>query len=135
VRGGEEMAHPNEDLLRRGYEAFTKGDIQTLGELFADDIVWHVGGRSQLAGDYRGKEEVFGLFGKLAELSGGTLRIELHDVLANDEHAIALQTATGEREGRTLDDNGVGVYHARDGKVTESWLHPGDPYAVDEFWG
>jgi ketosteroid isomerase-like protein len=129
------MAHPNEDLVRRGYQAFSTGDIETLGELFADDVVWHVGGRSQLAGDYRGKQEVFGFFGKLAELSGGTFRIELHDVLANDEHAIALQKATGEREGKTLDDNGVVVYHARDGKVTESWLHPGDPYGIDEFWG
>jgi ketosteroid isomerase-like protein len=129
------MGHPNEDLLRRGYEAFAKGDIETLGELFADDIVWHVGGRSQLAGDYRGKQEVFGLFARFAELSGGTLRIELHDALANDEHGIALQKATGEREGRTLDDNGVGVYHASGGKVTEAWLHPGDGYAVDEFWG
>jgi uncharacterized protein len=134
-RGRREMAHPNEDLLRRGYQAFSTGDLETLGELFADDIVWHVGGRSQLAGDYRGKQEVFGFFGKLVELSGGTFRVELHDVLANDEHAIALQKATGEREGRTLDDNAVGVYHTRDGKVTESWLHPGDPYAVDEFWG
>ena len=28
------MAHPNEDLVRRGYEAFTKGDMETLRELF-----------------------------------------------------------------------------------------------------
>jgi uncharacterized protein len=129
------MAHPNEDLLRRGYEAFSKGDMQTLDGLFADDIVWHVGGRSHLAGDYRGKQEVFELFGKFVQLTGGTFKVELHDVLANDEHAIALQTATGEREGKTLNDNGVGVYHVKDGKVTESWLHPGDPYVIDEFWG
>jgi ketosteroid isomerase-like protein len=129
------MAHPNEDLLRRGYDAFSKADMQTLDGLFADDIVWHVGGRNQLAGDYRGKEEVFALFGKWAELSSGTLKVEIHDVLANDEHAVALQRATGAREGRTVDDNGVGVYHVRDGKVTEAWFHAGDAYAIDEFWG
>jgi ketosteroid isomerase-like protein len=129
------MAHPNEDLLRRGYEAFSSGDMQTLGELFAVDIVWHVGGRNQLSSDYRGTQEVFNLFGSFAQLTGGTLRIELHDVLANDEHAVALQKVTGEREGRTLDDNGVGVYHVREGKVTEAWFHPGDAYDLDEFWG
>jgi uncharacterized protein len=129
------MAHPNEDLLRRGYEAFSSGDMQTLGELFADDIVWHVGGRNQLSSDYRGTQEVFNLFGSFAQLTGGTLRIELHDVLANDEHAVALQKVTGEREGRTLDDNGVGVYHVREGKVTEAWFHPGNVYDLDEFWG
>jgi uncharacterized protein len=129
------MAHPNEDLLRRGYEAFSTGDVQALDQLFADDIVWHVPGRSQLSGDYRGKPAVFTLFGRFAELSGGTLKVELHDVLANDEHALGLVKATGEREGRTLDDNGVNVFHIQDGKATEVWFHPGDGYAVDEFWG
>ncbi len=55
------MAHPNEELLRRGYDAFTKGDMEAVNELFADDIVWHNAGRDQFAGDYHGKDEVFGL--------------------------------------------------------------------------
>ena len=36
------MAHPNEDLARRGYEAFAKGDLDTLNSLMTDDLVWHV---------------------------------------------------------------------------------------------
>jgi ketosteroid isomerase-like protein len=35
------MGHPNEDLVRRGYDAFGSGDMQTLRELFHPDIVWH----------------------------------------------------------------------------------------------
>jgi hypothetical protein len=27
------MAHPNEDLVRRGYEAFNTGDVETLRQL------------------------------------------------------------------------------------------------------
>ena len=46
-----------------------------------------------------------------------------------------LTRAMGEREGRTLDDNTIQVFHVRDGKVTEQWLYPGDAYATDEFWG
>jgi len=30
--------------------------------------------------------------------------------------------------------NSAQVWHIKDGKVTESWLHPGDAYASDEFW-
>lgn len=74
------MAHPNEDLVRRGFAAFGAGDIATLGELFADDIVWHVGGRSPISGDYKGKDEVFGFFAQLAERAGGTLHVDVHDV-------------------------------------------------------
>lgn len=68
------------------------------------------------------------------ELTGGTYRIELHDVLANDEHAVVLAEAHAERGGRVLDDRGVDVLHIVDGKVTEFWNNPGDQYAVDEFW-
>jgi len=41
---------------------------------------------------------------------------------------------SAEREGKTLKDNTVQVWHIKDGKVTESWLHPEDAYASDEFW-
>lgn len=129
------MAHPNEELVRRGYEAFLSGDMATLNDLFADDIVWHAPGRNQLAGDYRGKEEVLATFAKVFELTGGTFKLEIHDVLANDTHAVVLAKATGEREGMKLDDNSVQVFHISDGKVTEQWLYPGDGYANDQFWG
>jgi uncharacterized protein len=133
-RGGV-MAHPNEDLIRRGYEAFGAQDMATLNELFADDVVWHSPGHNQLAGTFRGKEEVFAIFQKVGELTGGTFKLDIHAVLADDEHAVVLSRSTGEREGKTLDDNTVQVFHIKDGKVTEQWLHPGDTYAADEFWG
>ncbi len=135
-RMGEEseMAHPNEDLVRRGYAAFETGDMANLDELFADDIVWHVGGRSPIKGDYRGKSEVLGFFGRIAQETGGNFHIDLHDVLANDEHVVALTTTTGERGTKSLSDIGAQVFHVRDGKVTESWFHPNDQYAGDEFW-
>ena len=128
------MAHPNEDLVRRGFAAFGTGDMATLSELFADDLVWHVGGRSAITGDYKGKNEVFALFAQFAKLAGGTFRLAIHDVLANDEHAVALVRATAEREGKTLDNNGVQIFHVKGGKVTESWFHASDQYAADEFW-
>ena len=128
------MAHPNETLLRNGYEAFEKGDLDTLRGIFADDIVWHSPGNGPLAGDYRGIDHVFGLFAKVAELSGGTLRNDVHDVLANDEHAVALVTVRGEREGKTLEDLQSHVFHVSDGRVTEVWLEAFDLYANDEFW-
>jgi uncharacterized protein len=128
------MTHPNEELARKGYAAFGSGDMGTLNELFADDLLWHVGGRSPLAGDYKGKEEVFGFFARTMEMTGGTFKLDVHDILANDTHIVAMAGTTGTREGKTLHDNGVQVLHVQDGKVTESWFHPGDQYSVDEFW-
>ena len=128
------MAHANEELVRSGYEAFQKADMEAVRALFADDIVWHVGGRSPLAGDYRGPDEVLGFLGRTMEMTGGSFSLEIHDLLANDEHGIALVLARGQRDGKTLDDRQVHVLHLRGGKVTEFWGHPGDQYALDEFW-
>ncbi len=129
------MAHPNEELVRNGYGAFLAGDFAALNDLFDDDIVWHSPGRNQLSGDQRGKDEVFTQFAKVFELTGGTFQLEIHDVLANDDHVVVLTRATGDIGDRHLDDRSVQVFHITDGKVTEQWLHPGDQYATDEFWG
>jgi uncharacterized protein len=127
------MAHPNEELARQGYKAFIKADMQRVADFFADDVVWHIGGRGPLAGDYRGKDEVLGFLAKTMEMTGGTFSLEIHDILANDEHAVALVVARGERQGKTLEDRQTHVLHIKGGKVSEYWAHPGDQYAIDEF--
>ncbi len=39
-----------------------------------------------------------------------------------------------EREGRSLQDDTLQVFHTTDGKATEVWTYPRDQYASDEFW-
>jgi uncharacterized protein len=80
------MGHPNEDLIRRGYDAFSRGDMDTLRELFHLDIVWHAPGRSQLFGDHRGVDAVLGYFGRTMELTGGNFRVEVWQYWA-DQYA------------------------------------------------
>jgi uncharacterized protein len=126
--------HPNLELMRRGYAAYTSGDLETIDQLFADDVVWHVSGRSPISGDYTGKEQVFGFFGKLQELSGGTSKVEVHDLLADDDHGVAIVTQSASRDGRTYEGRVTHVLHLRDGKVTEFWDAYVDQYASDEFW-
>jgi ketosteroid isomerase-like protein len=77
---------------------------------------------------------VLQFFARLFELTGGTLSLELHDVLANDEHAVELVTVRGERVGKQLTDNETVVYHFRDGKASEVWVQSTDLYALDEFF-
>jgi ketosteroid isomerase-like protein len=129
------MGHPGEELVRRGYDAFSRGDMQTLREVFAPDIVWHSPGRSQLAGDYRGVDAVLGFFGRTMELTGGTFRVDVHDVVANDEHVVGLNAVTAERDGRTLQDQNTLVFHVRDGSASEVWQFWADQYAADAFFG
>lgn len=127
--------HPNAALLRKGHDAFSKGDTDTLAQLFAEDTVWHWPGRNPLSGTHRGRDSVLGLFAKMAEMTNGTLSIdEDHDFLGSDDHAVALFRISATREGKTLRSNLCEVTHWHNGQVTEDWVSVDDQYAFDEFW-
>ncbi|MGY1711192.1 nuclear transport factor 2 family protein [Geodermatophilus sp. SYSU D00758] len=126
--------HPNVQRIRDAYEAFAKGDLAAMPQYWADDIRWHSPGRNAVAGTYEGASQVFELFGRLVELTGGTLRVEPQAVFADDTHAVALVHLTGHRDGRTLDLLDAHVMRMADGRVTEFWAAPTDPVAMDEFW-
>jgi uncharacterized protein len=128
------MAHPNEDLVRGGYEAFAKGAVETVMARFDEDIVWHIPGRSAIAGDYRGHQGDMEFFGKLMEMTGGTFRLDVHDLLASDDHVVALIRSTAERNGTTRTSNTAHVWHVSDGKATEFWGLSEQPYEDDDFW-
>jgi uncharacterized protein len=127
--------HPNVTRIKDGYAAFAKGDFAVLNDLFAEDLLWHIGGRSQLAMDYRGRDQVYGFFGKLMELTEGSFHLDLHAVFADDEHGVALVVGTANRGGKSVTINEAHVYHLRDGKVTEFWDGSTDQYAFDELIG
>lgn len=132
------MVHPNETLVRSFLGAVLEGDMDQAAEFLADDVVWHFAGRSPLSGEYRGKEGVAQFGGAITRLlgeSGAEHRLELHDVVANDDHVVVLWRRIAERGSDRLDSNGVGVYHVGDGKVTEAWVVHEDQYAADEFFG
>jgi hypothetical protein len=71
-------------LVRRGYEAFSAGDMDTLGELFTEDAVWHTGGSGGLSGDKQGRDAILAYFGELASRSNGSLKVTLEDVATGD---------------------------------------------------
>ncbi len=128
------MTHPNAELIRGGYEAFAQGDVPAVMERLADDIVWHIGGRNVLAGDYHGHDGVMEFFGKLMEVSGGTFGLTIHEVAATDRHVFVIVDIDAERDGTPYKGNAVHVWHIADGKVEQFRAIPVDAYAEDEFW-
>lgn len=129
------MTHPNEVVVRNLYEAFASADMATVDKLIGDGVTWHAPGTAQHAGIRRGKAELYASMGRLAELTSGTLRSEVVDILANDHRAVVLQLTLGERDGRpALHDREVIVYELHDSRVVEVWEHPGDLYAMDAFF-
>lgn len=123
-----------ESLVRRTYRDFESGDLDLLRVVMADDVVWHEPGRSAVAGDYKGPEEVLGFLRQLREGTDGTFRIEVLDVLGEPERAVVFQRETATRRGRSLDVIVAVEFEIHNEKVTEATAYHNDPYTFDEFW-
>jgi ketosteroid isomerase-like protein len=131
----ESAGHPMLLRLRRGLEAFASRDLEAIAEYFAPDVLWHHGGRSALAGEYRGIDEMFLFFAKRAALSGDSYRLHAEQAIANDHFISLLGRWTAERDGRAIDAPIAIVYRLGEGqRVVEAWTNPGDPDAEAAFF-
>ncbi len=123
--------HPNATLIRRFYATFSESDYyEKLTEMFAKDVVWHLPGRHPASGDHRGRDAVLAAM----RYFDGSVALELHDVVANDDHAVALLLATGERKGRRYRAREIDTFHIRGGKIVEFWSFSDDQRLTDEYW-
>ncbi len=128
--------HPNVALVRRAVQAMTEQDMSKAEEemaivdaFMADDIIWHEIGRAE---PRRGKDQL-----RAAMMDGArdwSIAYEVHDVMANDDHAIVLGTATATRGDRTLRYKTAEVFHIRDGKAVERWAFSDDTAAIAAFF-
>lgn len=72
--------------------------------------------------------------GDIAAQTGGGLRLQVEDVLANDARAVVLVVATGSRGARRLNERQVAVFDLNEDKVHTARFIYEDPDAYDEFW-
>ena len=92
--------------------------MEALAELFAEDLVWHTQAATRSQASLRDALPPC-VIGQEFELSDGTYAVELHHVLADDDHRGALLRRTAQRDGKTLDMNYVLVSHSG-GTITEA---------------
>ncbi len=128
------MRHPNAGLLAAHLDALARGDVATAMSFHSDDVVVHYPGRNILSGEYRGKAHVLEMLGKVMRLTHGSFQPDVHDILASDDHVAALVTVRAERDGPRVEWRSVDLFHVRDGKLSEHWVHEVDQDAVDRFW-
>ncbi len=74
------------------------------------------------------------LLGRVMEITRGRFHPEVHDILASDDHVAALVTVRAERDDRSVEWRSIDLFHVRDGKLSEHWVHEVDQDAVDRFF-
>ncbi len=108
-------------VVRDAFAAFSRGDMKALSDAWSDDFVWHARG-SVFGGDFKGKEAAIGAIARYPqELQD--IKLDFHDIVANDKHVVALVNSSFKRSGKTYQDQIVYVFHINDqGKTTEAWF-------------
>ena len=131
----QSIEEANLELIKSLLLAFSRADAITVREMLTEDVVFHFPGANALAGDYKGKDQALQLLLKVARWTHGSSRVQLHDVLANEQHGVLMYTVTARHEERQFKYRYIDVYHFRDGQVCEVWGYPGeDPEAFDRFY-
>jgi ketosteroid isomerase-like protein len=127
--------HSNAQLLRKVYDAFGRGDVETASTYWTEDAVHHYPGRSVLAGSHKGLQATQDFARQMAELTEGNIQMEVLDIGASDDYAYALLHTRYQRGDKVLETPFINVAKIENGKIKEFWTYPDDQYAVDEFWG
>jgi ketosteroid isomerase-like protein len=121
-------------VVRRGYEAFSKGDIETLKTLFSPNAIWRQPEAGVLKGNYKGVSAILQFFGQLAQETQGSQHVEVQAITASGDHVFVWERFTGKRKGHTLDTTEVMIFKLDKGIVTEAINFQSDHPAVAKFW-
>lgn len=128
------MSGSNSTVIRNAYDDFAKGNVPSVFAVFDPSITWHVPGHGPLSGDYTGHDQIDAFFQRTMQLSDGTFRIEVHNVLGEDDLVVALVTVLAKRNGSSASFPDVHVWRMRNGKAIEFREYQGDEQQEDRFW-
>ncbi|MFC8146084.1 nuclear transport factor 2 family protein [Streptomyces paradoxus] len=127
--------HPHVALVRKGFEAFSRGDMDTLREMMAADATHHVPGDHPLSGDFKGVDSIIEMYERLGAETNGTMRADLIGICVDGRgHVVGMNHFTAERNGKTLDDTGCIIFRIVGDKVTDLDECVEDIDKNNEFW-
>jgi uncharacterized protein len=109
----------NSDALKRGYDAFNSGDIDTVSEIFADDITWE-GPNTEgvpMSGKNEGKDAVLQALGSIAE-NFERFDVSPDEMIEQGETIVVLSHLDAKtKSGNELKLPGAEIWRMSDGKA------------------
>jgi ketosteroid isomerase-like protein/quercetin dioxygenase-like cupin family protein len=119
-------------LIRDYYDGRARGDRAAVEAALADDVAWHDPYPPPHGGDLVGRTAVLrDVFDAAGELTAGTGRFWLVDLVAIGMLAVALVGWTAEYRRRRIETRELAVYRVADDRIAEAWFYPEDP---EESW-
>jgi ketosteroid isomerase-like protein len=121
------------ELMTDYLAAAKRGDWDTAFGYFADDLLISIPGRSDFAGERRGKAAAVDYIQTVRErYRDGAIELELIDMLVSDERvALMVRERFRDGDGPPVEIRRANVYRVKDGRVVEVSIFEADQYVVD----
>ncbi|MEA2451233.1 MAG: SnoaL-like domain [Thermoleophilaceae bacterium] len=120
------MAGRNIDVVRAGYEAWNRGDLDAVREIYAPDVTASAGALWPAAGEVSGADAIIQAF---ASIFSAFERSELvaEEYIEHGESVVVPTLWRGTLAGSegTIEQRLVAVYTLRDGRVVHIGYHGG----------
>jgi ketosteroid isomerase-like protein len=126
--------HPHIQILEQFYAHFTPLNISKALELCTETFTFQIAGKSKLSGKFNKNTFAHDFMNRAMELSNGTFKFEVHDILASDLHATVLASSKVTRGDKTVELRTVHVWRFENGKPLAGYEYPRDLYAFDAIW-
>jgi uncharacterized protein len=127
------MPHPNEELARKLYDAFGKGDMETVLGYCDDAIVFHVPGKAPFSGDHT-KADFGDWMAQVMQISGGTFQEDIRDILVSQDRVLVLLDHHFEKNGRPVQYDTAHLWTVKDGRFAEWRELPDDQDEFSAAW-
>ena len=116
--------------------AVQTGNNAQLAALLSPEIQWEQPGDNLVSGTKNSAAEVFGMVGKMFQVSGNSLRLTgIKSVTANgNEVACLLQWQAAKPDGTKLNVENIDVYTVNNGQIVSAKVFTSDIEAENSFW-
>ena len=128
------MSHSNEDLLRKAYELFARGQFDAFFALCDAGISFRCPGRNALSGNHPSWQAFLAVVGPMMQVTGGSFREDVLRIIANDTDGCVEIAQRVERDGKQYRWGAVHLYSIKNGKLAAFREYVDDQIAFDEAW-
>ena len=110
------------EAAKNAYEAFSKGDLETLKEGFAEDAEWQTSDELPLGGVTRGRDAIMENFAQIANY-WSSFSVEPSEFIEAGDKVIVRGTQRATGKGGSFEGPFLHLIEFRDGKVVRGEFH------------
>ena len=106
----------NVDTARSAYEAFSKGDLETLREMMAEDSTWLTSDELPLGGETSGREAIMGNFAQIPNY-WSSFSVEPDEFIDGGEWVVVRGTQRAGNDNGSFESPFAHLIQFADGKI------------------